>query len=114
MIAGWNKYRIIFLANNRAGFFLTVPMPCTPLSVWVIMLQYVAILRASPEVEVVFRDLDAFIAELQFLGTHAPDGFEASLSLFFDINRDISCGTGEVGLLEARYLDLLDRICCRV
>jgi hypothetical protein len=41
----------------------------------------VAILRASPEVEVVFRDLDAFITELQFLGTHAPDGFEASLSL---------------------------------
>ena len=39
------------------------------------MRKYVAILRSSPEIEGIFMEMDAFIAEVNFLGDSAPDGF---------------------------------------
>lgn len=42
----------------------------------VLVLQYSAVLRCHPEVEGVFKDMDAFVDEVNFLGQHAPEQFK--------------------------------------
>lgn len=103
----WSNVLIRYSSPSWPWQPLPNPTFALPLPVCVAhCLQYVAILRASPEVEVVFRDLDAFIAELQFLGTHAPDGFQARLSL--DIKKRIYMWLGGVGGLEVMDLHQLN------
>lgn len=41
-----------------------------------LVLQYSAVLRCHPEVEGVFKDMDAFVDEVNFLGQHAPEQFK--------------------------------------
>jgi hypothetical protein len=41
--------------------------------------KYVTILRSYPEVETIFKEMDAFIAEVNFVGENSEDGFKRIL-----------------------------------